>query len=555
MKMLKLIWIQLKVNFNLSALIWYRRKERKKFWGILGMGVLVIASLAPLLLLYLRLMQDTYAAAESIEQAGVVIASTLVLTAVLVLFFSVIFVMSVFYFSRDIVMLISLPLLPYEILGAKFSVVLIYNYLITLPFCLPAVYLYGSNTGAGLFYWVSALIIFLFIPVIPLAFVSAFILLLMRFTNFSKNRDAMRMVGLIILLLVFISFSYYVTGIPAGQEAEFFESILMDEEGLISYTARVYPPALFATRALTAEAAKAALSLFYYLAMCFSGMLLMFFLGQRLYYEGFIGGSEVSKGKTLNQERLENKIGVSGSPVWAIARREIIYLIRTPIYLFNSLLLAAVLPLAFFVPVIAGGSMEQILDLLMVMDLRLLQILGVGGFMAVLTLFIPAASSSFSREGRMFWLSQVIPVPYHKQINGKILYSCLLSFTVIPVVAFIAVYFLPLNYGELVLAVLAGIVLSFPVITISLFIDLIRPYLNWDSPSKAIKQNINVLLSMIAVGVLYYLLYLAGRAAYFAFDAELPVCLVVLGGAALAGGISYIAMLKIAPEKYSSIRV
>ncbi len=60
---------------------------------------------------------------------------------------------------------------------------------------------------------------------------------------------------------------------------------------------------------------------------------------------------------------------------------------------------------------------------------------------------------------------------------------------------------------------------------------------------------------MVVGGGLYYLLYLAGKAAYFATDAELPVYLVVLGGAALLGAVFYGIMIKIAPSRFRDINI
>jgi len=58
-----------------------------------------------------------------------------------------------------------------------------------------------------------------------------------------------------------------------------------------------------------------------------------------------------------------------------------------------------------------------------------------------------------------------------------------------------------------------GTALSFPAVTLSLLIDLLRPYLDWDNPQKAIKQNINVLLGMMAGGGLFYTIYILCPAA------------------------------------------
>ena len=81
------------------------------------------------------------------------------LSSLLVLVFGLTYVISVFYFSRDLSLLVPLPLLPRDILGAKYFVVLILDLLTVAPFFLPALWVFGVNRGAGLLYWVSGILI------------------------------------------------------------------------------------------------------------------------------------------------------------------------------------------------------------------------------------------------------------------------------------------------------------------------------------------------------------------------------------------------------------
>lgn len=500
-------------------------------------------------------MQEAYTVTALLGQAEVLLASAVMLASLLVLFLGLTFVMSVFFFSRDLSLLVPLPLRPGTILGAKFAVVLLYEYLTVAPFYLPALWVYGTNTGAAPGFWITGALIFLLLPVIPLAVASTFTLLLMRLTNLNRRRDTLRLIGMFAFLALVLAINYFITGIPVGEEAELLERILLDEQGLVSQTTRSYPPALFAARALTAGGIEAFKNFVYFLGSSLMGIILVLFIGQRLFYSGLIGGAEVQGGKTLSPEALARKTAGASAPAWAIAMREIKYLIRNPIYLFNSLAMVAVVPLVFLLPLLTGGELEQLIARLQEEVPRIVLILGGAGFIGVMALFAPAASSSFSREGKLFWISQVIPVSPREQIRGKLLYSYLVASLSLPVMIVVSLAFFPLSFPELLLALAAGLILSFPAITVSLLIDLLRPYLTWDSPQKAIKQNINVLLGMVAGGGLYFLLYLVGKAVYEAGGAEAAVYLAVLGGAVLTGSIFYGLLLKIAPGRYRDITV
>lgn len=549
MKLFKLSLLQLKVSFGLSALSWYARHDHKKFWGSLGILGIIIVSIAPLLVLYQKLIKSVYMVSAQFGQPELVLAVALVTTSLFLLVSSIAFVMSLFYFSNDIPQLVTLPLLPRDILGSKFAVALFFNYLLVAPFFLPALWTYGTNSGGGVFYWLAGIIVALLVPVIPLVIVSVFVLIMMWLTNLSRKRDTMRLLGMFAILALVIFFNLALARIPVDADADFLQNLLADENGLVQMATRSYPPALFATRALTGSVQ----NLLFYLAISGAGLALMLLTGQKIFYRGLIGGAEVHRGKAISAEELAKRTQGSGSPALAIARREIKYLVRTPIFLFNSLAMLAFVPILFVIQIFAAGGISQLLPIARAIP-GLLQVAGAAGFAAVMAIFTPAASSSFSREGRLFYISQVIPVPARQQIHGKILYSFVISALTLPLIILAAI-FLSWSLGQTVLALAAALILSLPVITISLLIDLLRPYLTWDNPQKAIKQNLNVVLAMVAGGGLFYLLYLLGKVVYQASGTETLVLLAVLGGAALVGAICYWVLVKIAPSRYRDINI
>ena len=555
MRILQLIRLQIKVNFHLSALRWYYRNDRKKFVKSLGLPALVGIAIAPVFFLYLRLLGETMDTAIMLGQPEIVLTSALVLSSLLVFMFGIVFVMSVFYFSKDLSTLVPLPFHPGDLLGSKFIVVLIYDYLTIFPFFLPALWVFGRSTGAGPMYWIKGALVYLLIPVIPLTLASVFILLLMHLTNLSKRRDMLRIIGLFLSVFIVLAFNFFITSIPEGEEAEFFENILMEDQAMVNFTSRVYPPARAATQALSSGGWEGLISFGLLLGSSLAGVAVMLLLGRQIFYRGLIGGEEIHQGKALSSAELERKTGRVAPIVWTIAMREIRYLVRTPIFLFNSVAMVAIVPLLFIFPVLSGGSMDQLVNAFQELDPPVAQMMGGALLIAVMALFVPAASSSFSREGRLFWISQVIPVPPRHQIHGKILYSFLLTLLILPMVVLMAIFIVGWSLPEILIVLGGGVVLSFPAITLSLLIDLLRPYLTWDSPQKAIKQNVNVILAMVAGGGMYYLLYLLGRTVYFAFESELPVYGAVLGGSALLGALFYGTIMKIAKARYSEIRI
>ncbi len=554
MNMLRLIKLQLKVGFGLSALKWYFKHSPLKFWGGMGIVLLIILGIAPIFFLYMQLIKAVYDVAFIMGQPQVVLSMALVLSSFLVFFFGIAYVMSAFYFSRDLPVLVPLPLWPRDILGAKFALILVSNYLTIVPFFLPALFVFGLRGGEGFLYWLVGAVVFLLLPVIPLTLTTALILSLMRLTNLSRRKDTLRMAGMVALLGLVLGFNALISSVQMGEEAEFVERLLADQ-GLIHYITRAFPPAAWATIAMTGAGMKALLNGAGFLAFNALGLGIMFFLADRLFYQGLVGGDEVQSRKKLAGDVLERKISRVSSPVLAIASREIKILIRTPIYLFNSVGIFVLLPVIMLIPAITGGGLSTLIDMVRSQEARVMVNLGGAAFMGVMALFAPASSSSFSREGRCFWLSKVIPVPPREQVRGKLAYSFLISALALPLLLIFSLLTVRWTMGEFILVVSLGAALSFPAISISLLIDMLRPFLDWDNPQRAIKQNANVLFAMVAGGGQFYLIYLLVNRAFAAAFADLWVYLSVFLGAVVMGLISYLAMMRLAYSRYRDINV
>ena len=555
MNLILLIKQQLNVTFGISAVKWYAKKDKKKFLGGAAIAVIILLSLLPMyIFLYLNLIRMIYEGGLEIGQPQLVLTLGFVVVSMMVLFFGIGFVMSTFYFSRDLPQLIPLPFKPGEIIGAKFFTVLVQEYLTVIPILLPILIIYGRGEGAGLYYWLAGLTILIIIPLIPLGIVSAAMLVMMRVTNLGRRKDFLRIVGMFAVMALVFGFNFYMGRFPEMTEDEIL-TMLFSEDGLITQISRIFPPVLFATRALAAQGITALTNLLGFVALSGLAIYATLFLGDRLFYRGLIGGEEVSASKKITTDQLEQKLVRTGSPVKAIAMREIKTLFRTPIYMFNSVSMLVILPVALIIPALSGQGLEPIVELIQGADARFYVNLVGAAVIGLMAIFTPAASSSYSREGKMFWISQVIPVPPRQQVLGKMLYSYIVALLTVPVLVLFSVLVIKWTLPELIVVIMLGICISFPIISGSLLADLWRPKLNWDNPQQAIKQNLNVMLGM-AVGVaIFFLLYRLVFALTERDASQITIYIAIAVASLLLGAIPYILMMRIANKRYRDIVV
>ena len=78
----------------------------------------------------------------------------------LILIFGIYYILSAFYFSRDLNMLIPLPVRPSEVLISKFIVLMVNEYLTVAVIVLPFVVTFGVLDAGGFGYWMSAALVY-----------------------------------------------------------------------------------------------------------------------------------------------------------------------------------------------------------------------------------------------------------------------------------------------------------------------------------------------------------------------------------------------------------
>jgi ABC-2 type transport system permease protein len=135
-------------------------------------------------------------------------------------------------------------------------------------------------------------------------------------------------------------------------------------------------------------------------------------------------------------------------------------------------------------------------------------ILATACFMTFCSCLNGTSSSTFSREGSQFWISKVIPATPKEQVIAKFIHSYFIALLGIVVASGVAVFVAHMKVVMFAGAFLISLAAAVALTALGMIIDLARPLLDWTNPQKAIKQNLNVLLAMLAdIGILSVLGY------------------------------------------------
>jgi ABC-2 type transport system permease protein len=516
------------------------------------------------------LVRSAYAALEPMGQERALLSFGILAGQILILVFGIYYVIAAFYFSRDLEFLIPLPLRPAEVMASKFAVIVINEYLTVAAVVWPVVITVGVLARARIGYWVNAALVYLALPIIPLGIVAVAVVAMMRFVNISRKKDALILVGS--LVLISLAFAVQIgigrSSASGGPEAsaQALTAFFVSPNSLLNKVGAVFPPGIWATKAIAAGfTGEGLLNLVLLLGVSiglFAGMIVV---AETLFYRGLVGlGETTGRKRRLSRAEMARRVSSGRRAFAAIFGREWRLMNRTPIFLLNGVLVGIFVPAIFVLMATidpgargAGGAGHGSEPMVLVRALLaanpLVVTLGAALFMTICGGINGTASSTFSREGAQFWISRTIPVAPREQAAAKFLHSYLVGSLGVVTASVVAAAFFHIKVLSLVPAFVLALVAGALLTAVGMMIDLARPLLDWTNPQKAIKQNLNVLLALLADVGLMTLVFFAAKALIRAELGTGAVLGILFAGLAALAVASYAALLRFADKRYPEI--
>jgi ABC-2 type transport system permease protein len=478
----------------------------------------------------------------------------------MILLFGLYYIISAFYFSKDLEFLIPLPLRPGEVMASKFAIILVNEYLTVLAVVGPVLGTYGTLAKGGIPYWTNAVLVYLLLPVIPLAFVAVLVVAMMRLINVSRKKDALILVGSLVLIAGAVGLQFLIGKSQGRGGMEDLAAFLGSPDSLLNRIGAKFPPSAWAGKALAGGwSAEGLTNLGILLGTSLGLLWLLLVLSEKIFYRGLVGIGETSaRRRVLSRSEMSRRVATGRHPVRAVFIREWRIMNRTPIFLLNGPLTILIFPALFMLMTrmdSGRGDSAAMLGFLTGAAGAVPVILASAAFMILGGTLNGTASSTFSREGPQFWMSKALPVSPRDQVLAKFIHSYLIVVLGIVPAALVLLLGLRMPLGRALpaagLALLLGILLT----AVGMIIDLARPLLDWTNPQKAIKQNLNVLFSIVAdIAVLFGLGFLSARA----LKAGMPggtLLLILAGLLAVLSALSLALLFRFADKRYAEIEV
>lgn len=443
--------------------------------------------------------------AVSLGQPGIAIHTLFASASIYILIMGILIVPGIFYFSKDIERYLVLPVRAADILFSKFIASLITMYLSAAVIFIPFAIAYMVNVKPDFLFIIRFIVSSLMIPIIPFTLSLIFMILVLTFIPFFKNKDVYTYVSTLLGIVLGLGMAFLgQTSGTGGADflSKIMTSIASGDNALLKVMNGIFPTIpLLSQGVVYADYGK----LFLGILISILSPFLCVTLVQKLYFKGVIGIDEASSKKTALTTKAFNKSTKKRSALSAIMRYDIRNILRTPTFTTNYFAGLIIIPVSFVIPFVIGVSkspvslseINQTVQEIMTLQFytqplsvkfALVFIIGlvISYFMANVGMI---TATSISREGRTLQQFQAMPLDFMTLVHAKILIGSLI--TVIPtwIIGILLAIFLNLNFGYIILFVLSAFLGSILSNTSAIVLDVFSSKLVWDNETQAIKQN------------------------------------------------------------------
>ena len=421
-------------------------------------------------------------------------------TVAVALFRTLFSAVNVLYFSKDLEYLLPLPINPSKILMAKWNVLVISNYIIEIFIVLPALILYGIMLDQGVLYYLYAALVFVLLPVIPVILISFLMSILMRFTNFIKNKDFVQYLTVAITLLIVIGVQFIGTG-EQITEAEVYE-MLTKTNGVVEYMSKAFSTITVSLKALiNSENLSGLINIVILFVVTVIFYILLAKFSSKMYIKS--ATSSLSNG-IKRKENLKISGYKQNSKVSSYIKKEFLNLIRNPIFCMQCILPPILFPFIFAIPIYLEISKDEVVtsEFMQVANSFLASPAMLGIVLAILGfifMFNFISATAVSRDSENAILMKTFPISLKKQTIYKMLPAVIMNVFPILFVLVVLKLLVGVSYIYLGIITFLAMLVNFLVNYIGILIDLKNPKLNWSSEYTVVKQNMNIFYLMVVV--------------------------------------------------------
>ncbi len=448
---------------------------------------------------------------ETINQPYAFI-NTMLLGNVLILFLESIFqILNSLYFSKDLKILLRMPIKPKDIIYSKLIKLITSEYQMEIIMLAIPMIVYGIIYQVSLLFYLYVIGILIVLPVIPISITACIIAIIMRFTNLMKNKTKVMYVT-IILSIIALNGVLSLTGGQVSILKLFDEQILMTENGIaneITSSFKLIKPIMDSLQNYNTIYGLKNFAIYIIESIMIYIVAILFI--SPIYLKGCIG-TIINSNKNKSQRNFELKIEDFKRKSYkkAYLDKELKTINRTPIFFIQCIIMPLIIPIFILIIAITFNFIVKYIpyNLNSISNTSLIA----GGFLATAQILYMLNFSSIiaiSKEERSAIISKYLPIKLSEQIRLKMIIGQIIN--LITGIGISVLYYALTNsiiYGIVILII--SIIINLITEKIKILIDLKNPRIKWYSEYTMMKQNTNVMYELFYTMVFILLFIVLG---------------------------------------------
>lgn len=438
-------------------------------------------------------------------------------------------IISKIYYSRDVELLLPLPLRQNNIYLSKILGSVAIAFLASLITFIPLIFPLVKYGSLKLIKFFSIIFLNLSNIIFTVLILSIILILFMR---------AFAGIGGLKNLLQGLGFIFGIGATLAPQliaRSDFSKEVL--EKNIIGFIKHLFPQVYLVDKIYVMNNIP---GFFISLAILIAMAVILFILSFPLSKLMIAGVLRANTSGSKAKRKGENK---NTSIAISLAKKDVANVIKTPVYFFNLASGAFMFPILMIFGFLKGESIKYIQEFFAntesfgfgKIDVFFALLIGLFFYAAFMT---PLSITSITREGKNIFLMQTLPISYEDQVKGRILGSSLFQFvSTSPVIIFLA-YLVSFD-GLYILAMLIGSCLgSYASSSFGIYYGIKYPKLDWENPQDAVKRNFPVFLfSILSMAVMALSAFIIFRL-YMVFRSVSFVKFIIISYVTLAMALS-----------------
>jgi ABC-2 type transport system permease protein len=498
------------------------KRDRKSIRKAIAFGALMVLVVGDFGYLFVMVNLGMYKGLAMAGMQGILVLNAAIMATMLTLVVGFMTALSTYYLNDMELQLLSMPIQPRALFGAKFTVVYISEALFSLFFMAIAMMVFGIKEGPDPLFYVWGTLAGLLLP-FPVLAVSYLIQIpLLSCVGFLKNKQTIMIVGGVVGVAAALGFNVFMQNMMMRiQDPAALANSMASPDSFIARMGSVYPPALFAWRAMSHPASAGAIgSMLAMLVVCLSGPAIVIFFLSGAYAKSLVGFNEahVRKLTKTGADRFIARHIRSGYLFLTLVKRELAMMNREPMYLLNGPFIIILMPI-----VVGVMFMVQRNALLNDPGLAELRPFVDGGFGCALAGLVGAfmgsstsiACTSVSRDARILPFMKSLPLKPAAYMLAKLAHGLIFAFFGSIIGVGLITVVLRLGLVDVLASFPAALSMSILLNIGGLWLDTANPRLDWENPIAAMKQNPNAVIAILGgMGLL-------GGSGYIAFRASM----------------------------------